>query len=238
VKNLKCIIETRMGSKRLPGKSMKFIHEKYRLIDFVIQNALNSKYLNKKNIFILTSSKKNNLSLVKYLARYKIKIICGSELNVISRYKKFDDGKNYSILRLTGDNPLIDPLIIDKFIKKFFSIKIDYLTTRGMCHSKNWNVKSDYPKGISLEIFSSRKLFFDRKKFTISNYEFPTWFFFNKKSNARVKKFASFGNIKKYLGNRSFTVDTIKDLNNIKKFIKKNNCIPGRNNFINFCNTH
>ncbi len=235
MKNLKCVIETRMGSKRLPGKSMKFICGRYRLIDFVIQNALNSKYLNRKNIFILTSNKKNNISLVKYLTKYKIKVICGSESNVISRYKNFNDGKNYSILRLTGDNPLIDPIIIDKFIKNFFNTKVDYLTTRGMCHSKNWNIKSDYPKGISLEIFSSRKLFSESKKFTTSNYEFPTWFFFNKISNFRVKKFASFGSIKKYSGKRSFTIDTVKDLNNMKKFIKKNNCTPGKNNFINFC---
>ena len=57
MKNLKCVIETRMGSKRLPGKSMKFICGRYRLIDFVIQNALNSKYLNEKYIYINLTKK-------------------------------------------------------------------------------------------------------------------------------------------------------------------------------------
>ena len=124
VKNIKCVIEARMGSKRLPGKSMKLINDKFRLIDFVILNALNSKNLNKKNIFILTSENKNNLKLIKYLKKqYNLNIIIGSELNVFSRYKIFDDNRDYSILRLTGDNPLIDPLLIDVFINKFKRVK-------------------------------------------------------------------------------------------------------------------
>jgi spore coat polysaccharide biosynthesis protein SpsF len=227
-----------MGSKRLPGKSMKFINDKSRLIDFVILNALNSKYLNEKNIFVLTSENKNNLKLIKYLKKqYSLKIIVGSELNVFSRYKIFDNNKDYPILRLTGDNPLIDPLLIDNFIFKFKKLNIDYLTTRGMCHSKKWRVKTDFPKGISLEIFSSKKLFKNRNNFNKLNYQFPTWFFFNKKSNTKIKKFCSFGDIKKFKGKKSFTVDTFKDLMNIKKFIKLNKCEPGKNNFINFCNS-
>ena len=49
-----------MGSTRLPGKSMKFLNKNFRLIDFVIANALKSKYLKEKNIYLLTSNKKNN----------------------------------------------------------------------------------------------------------------------------------------------------------------------------------
>tara|TARA_Y100001970_G_C14253479_1_gene873454 strand:- start:3432 stop:4151 length:720 start_codon:yes stop_codon:yes gene_type:complete len=238
VKNIKCVIEARMGSKRLPGKSMKLINDKFRLIDFVILNALNAKKLNRKNIFILTSDNKNNLKLIKYLKkRYNLKIIAGSEFNVFSRYKIFDDNKDYPILRLTGDNPFIDPLLIDNFIKKFKKSNVDYLTTRGMCHSKKWKIKSDFPKGISLEIFSSKKLFKNRDNFNKKNCQFPTWFFYNKKHGVKVKKFCSFGNFRKFKSRRSFTIDTFKDLINVKKFIRMNKCKPGKNNFINFCNS-
>ena len=57
---------------------------------------------------------------------------------------------------------------------------MDYLTTRAMEHSKNWKIKSSFPKGISLEAFSSNKLFAKEEKFNKNIYEFPTWFFFNK----------------------------------------------------------
>ena len=60
MKNIKCAIEARMGSKRLPGKTMKILKDKNRLIDFVISNALSSKHLNRNNIYLLTSKSKNN----------------------------------------------------------------------------------------------------------------------------------------------------------------------------------
>ena len=69
MKNLKCTIEARMGSKRLPGKSMKFLTKNSRLIDFVIMNALKSKYINKRNIYLLTSQNKNNKVLINHVKK-------------------------------------------------------------------------------------------------------------------------------------------------------------------------
>jgi len=48
------MIEARMGSTRLPGKSMKFLDKKFKLIDFEIINALKKKLKKKKNIYLLT----------------------------------------------------------------------------------------------------------------------------------------------------------------------------------------
>ena len=224
-----------MGSKRLPGKSMKLITPKYKLIDFIIRNALKSTYVNKKNIYVLTSKNRNNKILISYIKKnYGLKIIKGSENNVYSRYKKFDDGKNYTILRLTADNPLVDPKLIDKFIEYFTMSKAEYLTTRAMSHSKNWKVKSDFPKGISLEIFDSKKLFANDKRFNTSNQESPTWFFYNKKFDVKIEKFKSFGFYKKFKKS-SFTIDTQKDLLRLKNFLKKYRCLPGKNNYYNFC---
>jgi spore coat polysaccharide biosynthesis protein SpsF (cytidylyltransferase family) len=236
MKNLKCVIEARMGSKRLPGKSMSQITPKFKLIDFVIGNALQSTYINKKNIFFLTSKNKNNKVLISHVKKnYGIKIFKGSEKNVYSRYKKFNDGKSYNILRLTADNPLIDPKLIDRFVECFTKSKAEYLTTRAMCHSKNWKAKSDFPKGISLEIFYSKKLFINDKRFNLLNQDSPTWFFFNKKFDVKVEKFKSFSFYKKPKKNSSFTIDTPKDLLRIKKFLKKNQCLPGKNNYFNYC---
>ena len=118
MKNIKCAIEARMGSKRLPGKTMKTLRDKNRLIDFVISNALSSKHLNRNNIYLLTSKSKNNKKLVKYVKRkYNIKVVMGPEENVFERYKCFKKFKNFPIVRLTADNPIVDPFLINKFIK-------------------------------------------------------------------------------------------------------------------------
>ena len=78
MKNIKCVIEARMGSKRLPGKSMMNLLGKYKLIDYTIQSALNSIFLSNKNVYLLTSKNLDNLKLIKYVKKnYKIKIIKG-----------------------------------------------------------------------------------------------------------------------------------------------------------------
>ena len=223
-----------MGSKRLPGKSMKFLTKNSRLIDFVIMNALKSKYINKRNIYLLTSQNKNNKVLINHVKKkHKIKIISGSDSNVFSRYLYFKKFKKLNILRLTADNPLVDPNLIDTFVDYFKKSNVHYLTTRAMNHSRNWRAKSDYPKGISVEIFSSDKLFTNEKKFNSRNYQSPTWFFFNKLFNVRIKKFKSFGIYKKLNIKNSYTIDNSKDFISVKNFIKKNDCKPGLNNIYN-----
>ena len=234
MKNLKCTIEARMGSTRLPGKSMKFLTKDSRLIDFVIMNALKSKYINKRNLYLLTSQNKNNQVLIKHVKKkYKIKIISGSDTDVFSRYLYFKKFQKFNILRLTADNPLVDPSLIDAFVDYFKKSNAHYLTTRAMSHSKNWRAKSDYPKGISVEIFSSDKLFINEKKFNSENYQSPTWFFFNKLFNVRIKKFKSFGIYKKMNIKKSYTIDNLTDFISVKNFIKKNDCKPGLNNIYN-----
>ena len=223
-----------MGSTRLPGKSMKFLNKKFRLIDFMIINALKSKFITKKNIYLLTSKEKNNQILIEHVKKkYAINIIAGSDSNVFSRYLYFKKFKKFIFLRLTADNPLVDPYLIDNFIKFFKKSKVDYLTTRAMEHSKNWKIKSDYPKGVSVEIFKSEKLFKNEKNFNSKNFQSPTWFFFNKLFKVKIKKFKSFEKYKKLNKKSSFTVDNLKDYKNVKNFIKKNNCTPGHNNIYN-----
>ncbi len=235
MKNIKCAIEARMGSKRLPGKTMKILKDKNRLIDFVISNALSSKHLNRNNIYLLTSKSKNNKKLIKYVKRkYNIKVVMGPEENVFERYKCFKKFKNFPIVRLTADNPIVDPFLINKFIDYFNTKKIDYLTTRAMEHSANWKEKSDFPKGVSIEMFSSNKLFENEKKFSKKIIDSPTWFFFNRKFKAKVRKFCSFDIYRKHTYRKTLSIDTKKDYMIVKNFIKKNNCLPGKNNLYNF----
>jgi spore coat polysaccharide biosynthesis protein SpsF len=235
-----CTIEARMGSKRFPGKSLIKLNKKDRLIDYVVKNVQKSKYFNNKNIYILTSDSKNNNSLVRYIKNnYNVNIICGSEKNVFSRYLVFKKKNKIPILRLTADNPFIDPILINKFVEVFSETKIDYLTTRAMEHSKNWKIKSSFPKGISLEAFLSNKLFAKEKEFNKNIYEFPTWFFFNKHNNNKfkIRKFKSFDIYKKSKLNESYTIDTKKDYLRLMSIIKKNNFKPGFNNFYNLIQT-
>ena len=54
--------------------------------------------------------------------------------------------------------------------------------------------KSDFPRGISVEIFFYQKSYLKMKKnLLLEIYQSPTWFFFNKLFDAKINKFKSFG---------------------------------------------
>ena len=57
MKNILCFIEARMGSSRFPGKVLKKVNKNYRVIDYVLNNPLNSKYFNNNNIFLKKKKK-------------------------------------------------------------------------------------------------------------------------------------------------------------------------------------
>ena len=233
-----CFIEARMGSGRLPGKVLKKINKNFTVIDYVIKNILNSKYFSKNDVYLLTSTKKENDKLANYVKKkYRIKIFRGSEKNVYKRIYKFIEKKqNSNFLRLTGDNPLIDPKIINRFVSFFHQNKCDYLSSRSMDRANYWNAKSDFPEGISLEMFQKKTFISLKPEVNRKNMEFPTWNFFNsskKNKKIKIKKFPIFQPYKNLSKKMRVTIDIKKDLIFVKKIANKFNFKPGVNNIKN-----
>ena len=79
MKNI-AIVEARYDSTRLKGKVLLNLNDKFKTIDFVLQNLLASRKLNTRNIYLLTSKKKSNKKILDYVKKkYKIGIFKGSE---------------------------------------------------------------------------------------------------------------------------------------------------------------
>ena len=197
------------------GKRM-MTFQKFSLIDLLFW-TLKSNYLSKKNIFVLTSQNKNNFKLINYIKnKYDLKIIIGSDKNVLSRYLKLEKN-NSTVLRLTADNPMIDPNLIDKSFLYFKKSNADYASSRLRGNLLKLKSNNNYPKGISLEFFKMKTLLKFRKKFNKRNWEYPTWFFYNKtfkEKTRKIKLFNDYSNV----NNFSF-IDTKQDLERLKNLI-------------------
>ncbi|HEY5600914.1 MAG TPA: glycosyltransferase family protein [Patescibacteria group bacterium] len=222
-KTVVAIIQARMGSTRLPGKSMKKILGK-PMLWHIVQRVKKTKHIDKVVVATSTSSKDDKI--VKFCKQNKIDYFRGSENNVLSRFyetaTKFNAGV---IVRITADCPLIDPAIIDQTIKKYLTGKYDYVSVATGAGVANKNVKR-YPDGLDCEVFS---------------YKILESAYFNAKSNdekehvtlhiwKRPKKFnlLSIKPSEDYSKLR-FTVDHPSDL----KFIKEiyNQLYPKKKNF-------
>lgn len=226
------LIEARYDSTRLKGKVLLNLNKSYKTIDFVIQNLLSCKKLKRNNIFLLTSKKKSNQKIINYVKKkYQINIFRGAEENVYLRIYNFVKQKKVeNLIRVTSDNPLIDPVIIDKFISTFQRQKIDYMSIRSMEHTENWSESSDFPEGISLEIFKKKKFLEFKNKINTKNCSYPTWFFYNSNNNIIKKKFKIFKDYRKINLKMRVTLDTYNDLAFLRKIIKFYKLMPGKNN--------
>ncbi len=142
-----CILQARMSSTRLPGKIMMIIKNR-PIIDYVVTQLQFSKNIEK--IVIATTDNQVDDLLIDYATKKSISIFRGSEKDVLDRYYKCAKKYNFSIIvRITSDNPLIDPEIIDQVITKFKSKNIDFISNE---HPPT------LPQGFAVEVFSFNAL--------------------------------------------------------------------------------
>ena len=136
------IVQARMGSTRLPNKVMNMIGG-MPMIEILLSRLSHSTEINQ--ILLATSKDKRNISLIDHVQKLGYICICGSENDVLNRYlvaaKK---SKADIIVRITGDCPLIDPILVDKLIKFTYDNNIDYCSN---------TLIENYPDGQDIEVF-------------------------------------------------------------------------------------
>ena len=214
VKKLKivAIVQARLTSSRFPSKIIQKIGN-YSLIQLINKRLRLSKHLD-EIVFSIPNNKKNK-KLETYLIEHNLKYFKGSENDVLDRYlKTAQKTKADIIVRVTSDCPLVDPKMLDKMLKIFKKINVDYLTN--IRDPLNKNDKFYYPDGFDLEIFYTKCLKKSYEKIRSSyDREHVTTFIRNSKL---FKK--SFLKNNKDLTNLKLSVDTHENLNDIRKIYK------------------
>ena len=208
-----CIIQARMGSSRLPGKTLIKLNQYRTTLDFVVNQLSFSALLDK--IVIATTNLEQDNIIETNAKTLGIDCFRGSSDDVLDRYyhcaKKFQIN---TIVRITSDCPLIDPQIVDQAIRKYQSEDYDYVTN---------TLSRSYPIGTDVEVFSFEILEKTWQKAILpSEREHVTLFIRNKKLNFKL------GNLKnsKNLGHLRWTLDRVEDLNLIRKIVVKINKNP------------
>jgi spore coat polysaccharide biosynthesis protein SpsF len=216
--NFLVIIEARMNSSRLPGKiCMKFEKSK-TVLDILIDRVRKSKYVDK--ILIATTKNKIDDKIVKIAKKKGCLFYRGSEKNVLNRVASASKNiKINSIIQLTGDNPFIDPLVIDYVANYFISNypKYDFVTNNNL-----FNVTRSVPLGMVVSVFKKTSL---QKINKLANkkehFEHTTLFFY--REGKKIFKIKNLKMPKKWCSNffPRLTLDTKEDLIFLKKIYKK-----------------
>ena len=203
-KKVGAIIVSRLKSQRLPNKALKLINQE-PLITHLIKRLKLAKNIDK--IVLATTKNNEDLKICNEAKKNKINFFRGDEKNVLKRMhdaaKKF---KFNIVIRITGDDILIDPIYLDKLIKYHIESNLEYSNNK------------DLPGGTEVEIFS-----FDILKFLLNtiidvdNTEYLTFFI-----QEHIDQFitGSLDVSKKHKSNKSLTIDTYEDYMFVKKFLK------------------
>ncbi len=140
------IIQARMGSKRLPGKSILDLAGK-PLVARIIERVKRCKNIDE--IVLAIPNTKEDKILLEIGKENEISVYQGSENNLLDRYFNAAVMKsaNY-VVRLPADNAVPEPNEIDKIISHHLC-----LNRRGFSSNLSSFFDSGYPDGIGAEIF-------------------------------------------------------------------------------------
>lgn len=136
------IIEARMRSSRLPGKVLKPILGR-PMLALMIERLQRSSRLDA--ISIATTADESCDEIATLANELHVGCYRGSEDDVLDRVlKTAKHAKADLIVELTGDCPLLDPVIVDCVIEAFLANKVDYCSN-GLIET--------YPRGMDVQVF-------------------------------------------------------------------------------------
>lgn len=136
------ILQARVSSTRLPGKVLKPILGAPMILR-QLERVKQAKNIDK--LLVATSNEQSDDELAQVCCENNIECFRGSLNDVLDRfYQAAKPYKPSHVVRLTGDCPLADPVVIDKVIRVHLTGRYDYTSN---------TVEPTYPDGLDVEIF-------------------------------------------------------------------------------------
>ena len=137
------IVQARMGSTRLPGKTLAPLGDS-TVIDWVIDRVSAAALVD--DVIIATTTLANDDALAEHLRERGIRCVRGDADDVLSRYMLAARETSASVyVRITADCPFVDPEIIDTAVGAIAATDgVDYASTSQAGY---------YPRGLDVEAF-------------------------------------------------------------------------------------
>ena len=141
------LVQARMGSTRLPNKTMRLIGG-VPMIELLLSRLFQAKEVDQ--IVVATSVDARNQPLVEHVRKLGFACEQGSENDVLDRYVQAARAHHADVVvRITGDCPLVDPGLVDEAMRRFKVAGVDYFS--------NINPPT-YPDGLDIEVCTFKAL--------------------------------------------------------------------------------
>lgn len=137
------LIQARTGARRLPNKVLLKLGDK-TVLEQVVSRVQAARRID--DIAVVTTVAVEDLKIVGLCSRNGIRVLCGSENDVLDRYYQAARllGAGH-VVRITADCPVMDPSVIDQVITAYFDCGADYCSNA---------LTQTFPDGLDVEVFS------------------------------------------------------------------------------------
>jgi spore coat polysaccharide biosynthesis protein SpsF len=151
-------IEARMGSSRLPAKTLMPVYNQMSLLECVVTRFRKCKSI--EDVVVATTVEANDDLIADWCEKNKVSYFRGSENDVLHRV--VSAAKTYSadaIVQMGADSAYLDPELIDMLVAKYRSGDYDYVSN---------DLKLTYPLGVYGHVVKLSKLDELNKRATLS----------------------------------------------------------------------
>jgi spore coat polysaccharide biosynthesis protein SpsF len=199
------ILQARVSSSRLPGKVLMPLAGG-PMINFMIERICRSNSIDE--LVLATSDEASDDPLVQAVDKMGVRVVRGSLNDVLARFALAADVTNPEIVvRLTGDCPLIDPLLIDRVVA---------LISEGDALYASNCVPPSYPDGLDCEAFRVELLSAAMKDASLPSDREHVTPWIRRAAGAQIATISSSVD----LSQLRWTVDYADDLELIRKMIR------------------
>lgn len=149
------IIAARMGSSRLPGKSLKLFLDGRSMLDVIIERIRSSQVTGE--IVIATSTNQEDDKLEQFAINNNVSCYRGSHENVALRIHQAATNYKFDyFFEVLGDNPLIDPDFFDQLFHLHNKTNLKYASFN--TREYNFNKMTEYPVGVRVQLLKSSEM--------------------------------------------------------------------------------
>lgn len=141
------VVQARCGSERLRDKVLVQLGDR-TVIEHVLAASRAASLVDEVILATTTSSADDRLATLG--ARQDVRVFRGSETDVLGRFVGALEGDPANVvIRHTGDDPLLDPFVIDTVVGSFLKWGCDYASNI---------IDRSWPRGLDTEVFSRASL--------------------------------------------------------------------------------
>lgn len=165
------VVQARMGSSRLPGKVLEKVGGA-TVLDTLITRLRRCKTIDL--IVVASTIEPKDQPILELAESRGVEVFAGSENDVLDRYYRASEHFGLdTIVRVTGDCPLVDPEVLDEMVKSFLDSDFEFV-------SNSEPLPTSWPDGMDVSVFSRKALKLAWKNATLpSEREHVTFFFPN-----------------------------------------------------------